>query len=155
LVVASVAAVVIGGGLAATVEGQDKGPGDRGSGHSSPAAGLMKKRAASKLLCATRDGTRYVRRKKPKRCTIFGPGGTFGGGVNLRKLRPWHGWGKGQARARGIERGFHLPPQHIKVKVRAWRPRMRCGHRVYTRFKVKSRFGTSRPKPAPCPGPVF
>ena len=147
LLAGGVAALVLGGAIAAETEARAETPSTSGLHRAAGAA-------PTKLLCATRDGTRYKRKARPRQCTIFGPGGSFGGGVNLRKLR-WHGWGHSRARARGIEIGFHRPPQHIRVRVQAWRPRMRCGHRVYTRFKARSRFGTSRPRPHGCPGPTF
>jgi hypothetical protein len=121
---------------------------------SSPAAGRAAK-AETHLLCLNGDGiSEYRRKDRPKQCTIFGQGGIFAGGVNLKKLK-WRGWGHKRARANGIECGFHLPCQNIKAKVRVWRPRERCGKRVYTRLRARTRYGHSRADVQGCPGPVF
>ena len=80
----------------------------------------------------------------PSRCTVFGPGGTFGGGVNLAQL-DWSGWGGPTAEARGIERGFHLPLSKIPVSVRAYRRKRDCtGRLTYTRIRATSTNGTTR-----------
>jgi hypothetical protein len=72
----------------------------------------------------------------------------------LKKLK-WRDWGHEHANAKGIECGFHLPCEDIKAKVRAWRPRERCGKRVYTRLEATTRFGHSRADVQGCPGPAF
>jgi hypothetical protein len=98
----------------------------------------------AEIFCLSKGGDRTVRRVRPKKCTHFGPNGSFGGGVNLAKLR-WQHWGSRKATARGIERGFHLPPSHIPVRVTAYRKRAGCdGSRAYTRLKAMSRYGTTR-----------
>lgn len=106
------------------------------------------------ILCANSDGSEYRRKERPRKCAIFGRNGIFAGGVNLKKIR-WKGWGQKRARAKAIECGFHLPCADIRARVRASKPRTRCGHRVYTRIKVRTRFGRATPRPAGCPGPVF
>jgi hypothetical protein len=85
---------------------------------------------------------------------IYGRGGISAGGVFLKKLK-WRDWGHARAKAKGIECGFRLPCQNIKAKVRAWRPRERCGKRVYTRLEATTRFGHSRADVQGCPGPAF
>jgi len=106
------------------------------------------------LLCANGDGDQYRRKAEPKQCVIFGPGGIFGGGVNLNSL-DWKGWGDSTTTATGIECGFHLPCADINVRVKASRPRIRCGVRVYTRLKATSQHGSSTPSPSGCEGPTF
>ena len=106
------------------------------------------------LVCLNGDGTEYRRKEQPKQCAILGQGGIFAGGVNLEKLR-WRDWGHKRAEATGIECGFHLPCENIKAKVRAWRPRERCGKRVYTRLEATTHFGHSRADVQGCPGPAF
>ena len=112
-----------------------------------PAAGAD---FATRLHCATDGGSRYVPKVAPSRCTVFGPRGTFGGGVNLARIR-WTSWGGATARGRGIERGFHLPYSKIAVTITAYRRKSDCvGHPAYTRLRVKSRFGTTRVRLARC-----
>ncbi len=103
------------------------------------------------IYCASPDGRFYVyRRPRPARCTVFGPGGSFGAGVSLTGLR-WRHWGSSAASATGIEIGFRQEPAHIRVRVSAWRIRRDCrGHRVYTRLKAASRYGTTVTRPATC-----
>lgn len=96
----------------------------------------------------------YVRREKPKRCTRFGPRDVFAGGIYLKKIR-WKNWGAPIARGKAIECGAHLPCQDIRVKVKAYRPADRCGHRVYTKINAKSKHGRSRTRTVVCPGPPF
>lgn len=92
------------------------------------------------LQCADRHGSRYLFEYRPTTCVHFGPGGDFAGGVNLTHLR-WRSWGRPLVRARGIEEGFHLPAEHIRVTVVAYRLR-RCGRiRSYTRLRSTSRYG--------------
>jgi hypothetical protein len=46
------------------------------------------------------------------------------------------------ATATGIERGYHLPPEHISVRVIAYRRRTDCnGDYHYTRLRISSRYG--------------
>lgn len=105
-----------------------------------------------RLNCINKGGTSYVFKKRPKTCGVFGPGGTFGGGVDLRQLK-WKGWGTRTARATGIECGFRQDCTAVAVKVRAFRLRTCGGKRVYTRLRATSKFGTTT-APAPrCPGP--
>jgi hypothetical protein len=118
------------------------------------AVGHTAAKAKTHLLCLNGDGSEYRRKERPKQCAIYGQGGIFAGGVNLKKLK-WKAWGHKRAKAKGIECGFHLPCADIKAKVRAWRPRERCGHRVYTRLKATTRFGHSCADVQGCPGPAF
>jgi hypothetical protein len=98
---------------------------------------------AKRLYCLDSAGSKYVAKRAPSRCAAFGPGGSFGGGVNLASLR-WSGWGRATAKATGIERGFHLPYARTRVSVRAYRLVRGCGgRRVYSRLKASSRHGTT------------
>lgn len=110
---------------------------------------------ARSVICALRD-TDHVGiycndskggphlRHKPRRCLALPASASFSQGANLKKLR-WKHWGKSVATARGRELGFHLPLQHIRVKVRATRLRRACGNGpwVYTRLRARSRHGVS------------
>jgi hypothetical protein len=111
-------------------------------------------KAETHLVCLNGDGSEYRRKDRPKQRAIYGRGGIFAGGVNLKKLK-WRSWGHARAKAKGIECGFHLPCADITAKVRAWRPRERYGKRVYTRLKATTRFGHSRANAQGCPGPAF
>ena len=104
--------------------------------------------------CANKRGTAYKLVYRPRRCTRFSPSGGFGPrAVNLAGLK-WSSWNGSVARGRGIERGFHLPYSKIRVRVWAYRVRVACGRRVYTRLKARSRYGTTVARMAGCPGPV-
>jgi hypothetical protein len=108
----------------------------------------------TRITCLNRAGSATVFRRKPRTCADYGPGGAFGGGVFLRRLR-WRDWGRGTARARGIECGFHLPCASIEVRVRAYRLRRGCrGTRVYTRLKARSRHGSTVVRLRRCPGAI-
>jgi hypothetical protein len=108
----------------------------------------------TRIYCATKDGSEYVPKTAPRRCTVFGPGGTFGGGVNLVNLR-WQGWGGASARAKGVERGFHLPFSRIRASVTAYRRKRDCtGRLAYTRLRARSKYGTTRVRVATCRGPA-
>jgi hypothetical protein len=109
--------------------------------------------AKSSILCLNKAGTDYVRKVEPVHCAHFGPGGAFGGGVNLKRIH-WKVWGGRAARGRGVECGFHLPCAGIKVRIRAYRRRVACGKRVYTRLKATSSRGTTIVKLARCPRPA-
>jgi hypothetical protein len=110
--------------------------------------------APTGILCLDKGGANYVVKAKPGKCAVFGHGEAFGGGVNLIRLH-WHGWGSARATARGIECGFHLPCERIKVKVVASGPVVGCtGQVVYSMIRAKSRFGHAAPDPHSCPGPV-
>jgi hypothetical protein len=103
------------------------------------------------LPCLNKAGSKYAPRAEPKRCAHFGRGGIFGGGVNLEDL-VWTNWGEALATATGTECGFHLPCAKIAVQVQAFRVRMACGRRVYTRLKTVSEFGKTRVKTRACLG---
>jgi hypothetical protein len=139
---AAIAAMSVG----ATVDAETKG------GDAASADGTAK--AETQLLCLNGDGSEYRRKDRPKQCAIYGKGGISAGGVNLKKLK-WRNWGNARAKAKGIECGFHLPCADINAKVKAWRPRERCGKRVYTRLVATTRFGHSRADVQGCPGPAF
>jgi len=97
--------------------------------------------ANPRVYCLNDSGDRYIDKSKPGRCAAYGPGGTFGGGVFLKRIR-WRDWGDGVARGKAIECGFHLPCADIPVRVRAFRVRSRCGGgKAYTRLRAKSRHG--------------
>ncbi len=108
------------------------------------------------VLCLTTSGRATTPKVRPHRCAHFGPGGSFGGGVNLVSLR-WSRWGSSTTSATGIERGFHLPFSNIAVRVSAYRRRNGCrwhGHRlrVYTRLRTTSIYGTTLVRLGTCPG---
>ena len=110
--------------------------------------------ARTTMFCADNEGRSYVPKSHPRSCTVFGPGGTFGGGVNLAKLR-WKGWGGVTARATGLERGFHRPLSRIRVTVTLTRVRNgRCG-RTYGQLVATSKYGTTVRRLARCPRSTF
>jgi len=116
-------------------------------------AGTASAGAAAKpkrLNCINKGGTAYVFKKRPRACAVFGPGGTFGGGVDLKRLE-WKGWGTKTARATGVECGFRLDCSDIAVTVRAYRLRTCGSRRVYTRLRARSKFGTSTVAVPRCP----
>jgi hypothetical protein len=80
-------------------------------------------------------------RLKPVSCTSLGPRDPFGLAVNLVQLR-WKGWGRRFATFTGYERGFHLPPSHIRVHGSVFRPRIWRGRRIYTRLRATSKYGS-------------
>jgi len=107
------------------------------------------------LLCLTTGGTATTPKVRPHRCAHFGPGGSFGGGVNLVSLH-WSHWGSSTTSGTGIERGFHLPLSNIPVSVSAYRRRNGCrvrGRRlrVYTRLRTTSVYGTTLVRLGTCP----
>jgi hypothetical protein len=97
------------------------------------------------------DGGSAVLRQHPLHCTILPPSAAFAEGVNLKSLN-WKHWGTERATLKGIEVGFHLPPENIKVHGSAYRlrPSPCGGQMVYTRVKVTSRFGTTVARPKAC-----
>jgi hypothetical protein len=109
-------------------------------------------RPRSYLLClpSIRARDRELR-ERPRSCNTLGRGDALAFAVNLVRLR-WRGWGRPVARARGIERGFHLPLARIPVRVKVYRRRPVCGgDLLYTRLRATSRYGTSRIRlPARC-----
>ena len=127
-------------GLAVATAGAGAGP---GSAH---AAGKH-----TNILCLNTAGTEYVVRYRPRSCAHFGPGGSFGGGVNLKRIR-WRSWNEPSVRGRARECGFHLPCENIRVRIRAYRRRRACGRVVFTRLKAVSRFGTTVVRLKRCPG---
>jgi hypothetical protein len=94
------------------------------------------------IHCLDSTGSRYLRRRRPKKCAHFGHGGSFGGGVNLRNI-VWSSYTGRQARGTAIEQGFHQPYANIPVNIRAYRVRSRRGRRVYTRLRASSSHGTT------------
>jgi hypothetical protein len=106
------------------------------------------------INCLSRDGTRYVRKRKPARCAHFGPGGSFGGGVNLRDIH-WRSYTGSEARGTATECGFHLPCANVRVTIRAYRVRRACGRHVYTRLRARSRYGTTLVRLVRCPGRAY
>lgn len=95
------------------------------------------------IMCQPRGRfSERILRRHPARCNSLGPGQALAQAVNLARLR-WRGWGRRVARARGIERGFHLPLARIPVRVKAYRRRL-CpsGDFLYTRLKATSRYGS-------------
>jgi hypothetical protein len=107
------------------------------------------------LLCLTVSGRATTPKVRPHRCAHFGPGGSFGGGVNLVSLH-WSHWGAPTTSGAGIERGFHLPFSNIPVTVTAYRRRNGCrvrGRRlrVYTRLRATSVYGTTSVRLGTCP----
>lgn len=123
------------------------------SGATSASGGGRVSRSIS-LGCANKRSTAYKRVFRPRRCKRLSSGGGFGPrAVNLARLK-WSGWNGSVARARGIERSFHKPYAKTRVRVRAYRVRVACGRRVYTRLQTRSRHGTTVVRVAGCPGPV-
>ena len=107
------------------------------------------------VLCLTLSGQATTPKVRPHRCAHFGPGGGFGGGVNLVSLH-WSHWGAATTTGTGIERGFHLPYSNIPVTVSAYRRREGCrvrGRRlrVYTRLSATSVYGTTVVRLGTCP----
>jgi hypothetical protein len=111
--------------------------------------------AATHIYCASKTGSRYLPKIAPKRCTAFGPSGSFAGGVSLASLH-WSGWGGPSATATGIEQGFHLPRSHIPVSAAVYRRKRDCSGRLtYTRLRAKSSHGTTRVRLATCRDSTF
>jgi hypothetical protein len=113
---------------------------------SAPAPGDTAAAAAgprSYLLCQPSDGgSKRIRKAKPRTCSTLGPTDPLCCAANLAQLH-WRHWGEPTARARGIERGFHLPLAHIRVRVKVYRRRLAdCGAYIYTRLRGTSRHGT-------------
>lgn len=78
-----------------------------------PVASTLRSAASGPgIYCATANGARYVyRRAESAVCTVFGPGGGFGGGVDLARLS-WTHWGEGCRRDRFGDRArLPLAPQ--------------------------------------------
>jgi hypothetical protein len=98
------------------------------------------RRPRSYIICWRRGRTPELR-PHPARCISFYGG--FVTSVNLVDLR-WRGWGQPVARARGVDRGFHLPFAHIRVRVTVYR-RRHCpsGDLIYTRLRATSRSGST------------
>jgi hypothetical protein len=114
-----------------------------------PSAAVAAKR--THILCLNKAGTKYVAKYRPGSCAHFGPGGAFGGGVNLKRIH-WKSWNRPSVRGTARECGFHLPCENVKVKIRAYRRRRACGRVVFTRLKAVSRFGTTVVRLKRCPG---
>jgi hypothetical protein len=106
--------------------------------------------AVQPLIRCAKSPSGTVLRIRPTTCTIFGPGGSFAGGVNLARLH-WISWGSSTAVGSGIEQGFHLPLEHIKVTVTLSRIVSCGGKRFYTRAQVTSGYGTTVAHPIGCP----
>jgi hypothetical protein len=119
------------------------------------ASGASASRAKpTRVSCSNKAGTKYLLKRKPSRCDIFGPGGSFGGGVALKGLK-WKHWGRKTATATGVECGFKAECEDIAVKVKAYRLR-KCGGKVsYTRVKATSKIGSTTARPPRCGGSTF
>jgi hypothetical protein len=91
------------------------------------------------LPCLNKSGTAYKAKYKPSRCAHFGPGGTFGRGVDLHDIT-WDNWSTttNMASGRGTECGFDLNCGNTAVEIFAYRPRKMCGRRVYTRLRANN-----------------
>jgi hypothetical protein len=105
------------------------------------------------IMCLNKAGTSYIAKYRPRTCAHFGPGGAFGGGVNLRRIR-WRSWNRPSVRGRARECGFHEPCENVRVRIRAYRRRHACGRVVFTRLKATSSFGTTVVRLKRCPGPA-
>jgi hypothetical protein len=114
-----------------------------------PEASFAAKR--THILCLNKAGSTYVVKYRPGSCAVFGPGGTFGGGVNLKHIH-WKRWNRPSVTGRARECGFHLPCENVRVRVRAYRRRHACGRVVFTRLKAVSKFGTTVVRLRRCPG---
>jgi hypothetical protein len=102
------------------------------------------------INCLNTAGTRYVRKRKPAECAHFGPGGSFGGGVNLKKIH-WSSYTGSEARGTATECGFRQDCENVRVTIRAYRVRVACRRHVYTRLRATSRHGTTVVRLARCP----
>jgi hypothetical protein len=103
----------------------------------------------TQIRCLDESGRSHVAKEHPARCALFGPGGAFGGGVNLAQLE-WQRWGQSQATAQGIEKGFHSPASHITVQVTAFK-RVSCGGVYrYAKLRATSRHGTTTASAPTC-----
>jgi hypothetical protein len=117
-------------------------------------SGAVSGQAAGKrtnIMCLNTAGTEDVVKYRPRSCAHFGPGGAFGGGVNLKRIR-WRSWNEPSVRGRARECGFHLPCENVRVRIRAYRRRHACGRVVFTRLKAVSKFGTTVVRLKRCPG---
>lgn len=94
------------------------------------------------IACIDKSGNRYIRRYRPSRCGHFSAGGSFGGGVDLHRIK-WSSYNGRIARGRALECGFRLDCTGPTVSIKAYRRVRACGHRVYTRLKATSRFGST------------
>jgi hypothetical protein len=127
--------------------------GAQGDSPQGPAAGAAKAKP-TRVSCSNKGGTKYILSRKPARCDIFGPNGSFGGGVALKSLK-WKHWGRKTATATGIECGFKADCVNVSVKVKAYRLR-KCGSkRSYTRVKTTSKFGSTTARPPRCGGSAY
>jgi hypothetical protein len=108
------------------------------------------------LSCNSSSGVTPTTRE-PRHCTILPPGSSFNEGVNLGRLH-WRHWGSEQATFRGIDKGFHLPYLHLRVRGYAYRlRRTSCVFReyalvAYTRLRYTIRSGSYVVKPDVCYG---
>jgi hypothetical protein len=98
--------------------------------------------ARTSMFCANKKGDLYIRKHKPGACAVFGPGGTFGGGVNLKNIK-WSKYTGSEARGTATECGFHLPCSNIPATVRAYRVRVSQGRHLYTRLRAHTKYGTA------------
>jgi len=119
-----------------------------GADQAGPRVGAAAKH--TNVLCLNGAGSAYVVRYRPGNCAVYGPGGSFGGGVNLRRIH-WRSWDEPSVRGRARDCGFHLPCADIAVRIRAYRRRHACGRVVFTRLKATSRFGTTIVRLPRCP----
>ena len=108
----------------------------------SPAPPQADASARTYIHCLNSAGTKYLRHRKPKKCAHYGPGGTNGGGVNLKDIH-WSSYTGSQAKGTAIEQGFHLPYSHIHATIRAYRVRVVHKRHVYTRLRAHSKYGTT------------
>jgi hypothetical protein len=107
----------------------------------------------SAFLVCNIGGSTAVLRVAPTACTVLPPEASFAEGVNLVGLR-WSGWGSTIATAVGYEQGFHLPLEHIPVRIQAYRLRRNAcpGPRVmlYTRVRATSTYGSTVARAQAC-----
>jgi hypothetical protein len=94
------------------------------------------------MFCANKSGSLYVRKHKPEKCAVFGPGGINAGGVNLKDIK-WSKYTGSEARGTGIECSMHLPCLNAHATLHAYRVRAPHGNRVYTRMRATTKYGTT------------
>ena len=105
-----------------------------------------------RLNCVNKGGTAYVFKKRPRACAVFGPGGTFGGGVDLKRLE-WKGLGH-QDRA-SHRRRVRLPArllEHRRDREGVSPTHMRLAARLHPpegEVDVRHQHGRRSPLPAP------
>ena len=87
------------------------------------------------VACANDFLTQVSFKKKPKKCRLLRQGGRSESEVQDTGSLKWKHWGRPHARAKG--NGFVNMLGATPIKVQLSKIRNRCGHRVYTKAKVR------------------